>query len=209
MLLAVLSVTVGTLGAIYQTKLKRIFAFSTVTNMGYLISIMSSMNIDTVFAVIFYLLIYNFISLSLWGFLLTVRNKSTNTAFKDIRELLLLYNSDKFLCFYFCIVLFSAMGVPPLLGFFSKLYLFLNLIDLKMYIFVIYIIFLNGLTNFYYLRLIQVMFTFKTNKYIFVEDPGQLKTFLMVCLVYIHILFFLYPTHIMLILHNILLSIYL
>jgi NADH-quinone oxidoreductase subunit N len=97
MILGALSVTVGTFGAIYQTKLKRIFAYSSISNMGYLISIMCSLNIESVFAVIFYLMVYNFISLSLWSFLLILKNKSTNTTFKDIREFLLLYNSNKFL----------------------------------------------------------------------------------------------------------------
>jgi NADH-quinone oxidoreductase subunit N len=65
MILGALSITVGTFGAIYQTKLKRIFAFSSINNMGYLISIMCSLNLESVFAVIFYLMVYNFISLAL------------------------------------------------------------------------------------------------------------------------------------------------
>jgi NADH:ubiquinone oxidoreductase subunit 2 (subunit N) len=64
-ILAILSLTIGTFGAIYQTKLKRIFAFSSVNNMGYLISLMCSLHIDSIFAVIFYLMVYNLISLSL------------------------------------------------------------------------------------------------------------------------------------------------
>ncbi len=208
MILGALSITVGTFGAIYQTKLKRIFAFSSINNMGYLISIMCSLNLESVFAVIFYLMVYNFISLALWSFILNLRNKSTKTNFKDIRELLFLYNSDKFLTFFFCIILFSAMGIPPLLGFFSKLYLFLNIIDLKMYLFMLYLIILNGISAFYYLRLIQVMFSYKTKKYLFIEDLGFLKIYIMIIILLINILFFLYPTHIIIIIHNVLLYLF-
>lgn len=207
MILAVLSLTIGTFGAIYQTKLKRIFAFSSVNNMGYLISLMCSLNVDSVFAVIFYLMIYNLISLSLWAFILNVKNKSTNTTFKDIRELVILYNSNKFLAIYFYIILFSAMGLPPLVGFFSKLYLFLNLIDLNMYLFILYLIILNGITAFYYLRLIQVMFSYRTDKRVFIEDIGELKTIILLSIIYLNILFFLAPVNILTVLiYNIVIS---
>jgi NADH-quinone oxidoreductase subunit N len=100
------------------------------------------------------------------------------------------------------------MGIPPLLGFFSKLYLFLNIIDLKMYLFMLYLIILNGISAFYYLRLIQVMFSYKTKKYLFIEDLGFLKIYIMIIILLINILFFLYPTHIIIIIHNVLLYLF-
>lgn len=195
-ILAVLSLTIGTIGAIYQTNLKRIFAFSSVNNMGYLISLMCAINVDSIFVIILYLMVYNLIALSLWGFLLNVRNKSTNTYFKDIRELLVLYNSNKFLAIFFYIILFSAMGLPPLIGFFSKLYLFLNLIDLKMYLFVLYLIFINGVTAFYYLRLIQVIYSHRTDKRVLIENITEPKILIFLIILYINIIFFLEPVNI-------------
>lgn len=209
MILAILSLTIGTFGAIYQTKLKRIFAFSSINNMGYLISLMCSLQIDSIFAIIFYLMVYNLISLSLWAFLLNIKNKSTNTSIKDIRELVLLYNSNKFLAIYFYIILFSAMGLPPLIGFFSKLYLLLNLIDLKMYLFTLYLIILNAITAFYYLRLIQVMFSFKTDKHIFIEKIGELKTIILIIILYINIFFFIEPIDtLVIVIYNIAISLF-
>ena len=190
MVLGLLSITVGTIGAIYQVKLRRILGYSTINNMGYLLCLLSTLDIESLFAAIFYLLVYNIIAISLWSFVLTIRNRSTGNTFTDIRDLFYLYNSDKFLGIYFCIILFSAMGVPPLLGFFSKLYFFINILNWKMYIFTIYILLLNSISSFYYLRLIQYMFSKPTDKQIFIEDPGQIRVFFMIMLLFIHIFFF-------------------
>jgi NADH:ubiquinone oxidoreductase subunit 2 (subunit N) len=65
MILSMLTITIGTLGAIYQTKLKRLFAYSSISNMGYLLSLMCSLNVESMFAVIFYIIVYNLISLGL------------------------------------------------------------------------------------------------------------------------------------------------
>jgi NADH:ubiquinone oxidoreductase subunit 2 (subunit N) len=65
LVLSILTVTIGTFGAIYQTKLKRLFAYSSISNMGYLLTMMCSLNIESIFAVIFYIIVYNIISLGL------------------------------------------------------------------------------------------------------------------------------------------------
>jgi NADH-quinone oxidoreductase subunit N len=105
--------------------------------------------------------------------LIIFRNKSNFLKFKKISDLFLLFNSNKLLSFFFLIFLFSAMGIPPLLGFFSKLYLFLNIIDLKMYFFITYLIIINGMGTIYYLRIIKIMFSYKSKKQLFLEDSGK------------------------------------
>lgn len=203
--LSILTITIGTLGAIYQTKLKRLFAYSSISNIGYLLCLFCSWDIETVFAIIFYILVYNIISFSLWLMLLTFRNRSNNGKLKDIKDLVLLFNSNKYLSFFFVVFLFSGMGIPPMLGFFSKLYIFLNIIELKLYFFMFYIIFINSIGAIYYLRLIKIMFFFKSTKYLFLEDPGLWRTYVIVLLAFINLFFFLYPTYLAIIIHNIVL----
>lgn len=65
MILSLLTITIGTFGAINQTKLKRLFGYSSISNMGYLLSLMCSFNTEAIFAIIFYIIVYNLISLSL------------------------------------------------------------------------------------------------------------------------------------------------
>lgn len=62
MFLSMLSIVVGTFGAIYQTKLKRIIAYSSISNMGYILSMMLTINIEGMYSVIFYILVYNIMS---------------------------------------------------------------------------------------------------------------------------------------------------
>ena len=97
------------------------------------------------------------------------------------------------------------MGIPPMLGFFSKLYIFLNIIELKMYFFMFILIIINSIGAIYYLRLIKIMFSYKTNKQLFLEDPGELKMIIIILLIYVNLYFFLYPTHLAILIHNLIL----
>jgi NADH-quinone oxidoreductase subunit N len=137
-----------------------------------------------------------------------LRNRSNYLKIKDIGDLFLLYNSNKFLAILFFILLFSGMGIPPMLGFFSKLYIFLNLMELKMYFFVFILIIINGIGAIYYLRLIKIMFSYKTKKQLFLEDPGELKMYIIIILIFINLYFFLYPAHLAILIHNLVLYLF-
>jgi proton-translocating NADH-quinone oxidoreductase chain N len=65
MCLSILSIIVGTLGAIYQTKLKRIVAYSSISNMGYILSVLLTVNIEGLYSVIFYIIVYNIVSIGI------------------------------------------------------------------------------------------------------------------------------------------------
>lgn len=65
MFLSILSILVGTLGAIYQTKLKRIIAYSGISNMGYILTATLTIDVESMYSVIFYIIVYNVISIGL------------------------------------------------------------------------------------------------------------------------------------------------
>jgi proton-translocating NADH-quinone oxidoreductase chain N len=65
MCLSILSIIVGTLGAIYQTKLKRIIAYSSISNMGYILSVLLTVNVEGLYGVIFYIIVYNIVSIGI------------------------------------------------------------------------------------------------------------------------------------------------
>jgi len=65
MFLAICSIIVGTLGAIYQTKLKRIIAYSGISNMGYILTATLTIDVESMYSVIFYIIVYNLISIGL------------------------------------------------------------------------------------------------------------------------------------------------
>jgi NADH-quinone oxidoreductase subunit N len=100
------------------------------------------------------------------------------------------------------------MGIPPMIGFFSKLFILLNIIKLKMYFFALFLIILNSIGVIYYLRFIKMLYFSTSNKFLFLTDLGEIKALFLVLLVYLNIFFFLYPDYILLIIHNIILYIF-
>lgn len=200
--LSILSILVGTFGAIYQTKLKRILAYSSINNIGYVLSGFLTVDIEGMYSVIFYMIVYNIISIGLWILLLNLRNQSNFVKLKEIGDLVLLFKSNKYLSIIFFIFLFSGMGIPPMIGFYSKLFILLNIIELKMYFFALFLIIMNSISVIYYLRLIKIMFSLNTDKSIFIVDIGEITALILLILVYINILFFFFPNYIIIILHN-------
>jgi NADH-quinone oxidoreductase subunit N len=94
------------------------------------------------------------------------------------------------------------MGIPPMLGFFSKLFILLNLIELKMYFFAVFLIVLNSIGVIYYLRFIKIMYFANSNKFLSFINMSEIKALFLIILAYLNIFFFFYPTHIILIIHN-------
>ena len=208
MILSIFSILVGTLGAIYQTKLKRIIAYSGISNMGYILTATLTIDVESMYSVIFYIIVYNVISIGLWILLLSFRNENNLVKFKDIGDIVLLFNSNKYISIIFLIFLFSAMGIPPMLGFFSKLFILLNIIKLKMYFFALFLIILNSIGVIYYLRFIKMLYFSNSNKFLFLTDLGEIKALFLVFLVYLNIFFFLYPDYLLLVIHNIILYLF-
>ena len=103
--------------------------------------------------------------------------------------------------------LFSAIGIPPMIGFFSKLFILLNIIESKMYFFALFLIIMNSIGVIYYLRLIKVMYSLNIDKSLFITDIGELKAWFLIFLVYLNIFFFLYPSYFFMLIHNIVLFI--
>jgi len=195
LILGGLSILIGTLGAINQSKLKRLFAYSAISNVGYIISVFCLIHYENFFSSFFFSLIYISSALSLWISLLIFRNRSNFFKFKDIYELFLLFKSNKKYAIVFSLILFSAIGIPPMLGFFGKFYIFLNIFKLKLYFFSILLIIFSSLGVYYYLRIFRTMYSFSSNKMLFLVDPQKFKTFVILTITYINLFFFIYIGH--------------
>lgn len=178
--LSLLSVTIGILGAINQTKIKRIISYSSISNMGFLLSFMGIFNLENASCLLYYMFIYLFLTGGLWSTLLFFKNdigpKKTRAPLNNISDLPLIYGSNRYLAIFFLIFLFSSMGIPPLMGFFSKLYLFKALLHGKMYFMLIYFIFMNALGCFYFLNLIIKLFSFKPVKSVMIFMSERTRT---------------------------------
>jgi len=155
MLLSVLTMVVGNLFAIRQNNLKRFLAFSSITQMGFiLVGISGSSQMGTA-SVVYFLLIYVFSNLGAFGviaFVSAITGKETMDDYKGF------YKTNPFLSWMLTISLFSLAGIPPTAGFFGKFFLIMAGAGKGNYVFIT-IAALNMIVSlYYYLKVVKAMF---------------------------------------------------
>lgn len=158
---SILSIIVGTLGALNQTKIKRLLAYSGISHMGFILLGLSIVNKLGYEASFLYLIIY--ISSILIIFLLTkYENFSTNNY---IIELSSLNQYNKTLAFSWLIVLLSIAGIPPLSGFISKWFILSSMINFNFIIISVIGIIFSAIGAGYYLRIVKIIYFQKKGSY--------------------------------------------
>jgi len=161
---AIFSIILGTLGALYQSKLKKLLAYSAISHVGFLLIGLSNLNNLSLFSLFFYISVYILISLNIFALILGLRKNNSYLKFKKINEFVILFKSNKLLAINFAIILFSIAGIPPLVGFYSKFYIFVSAIDSNIYLIGILAAIFSVIASMYYIRLIKLMF-FKNFNY--------------------------------------------
>jgi NADH-quinone oxidoreductase subunit N len=160
-ILSALSMTVGNLFAMRQTNLKRFLAFSSITQVGFIlvgIAGASQTGIDTA---VYFIIIYLFSNIALFGIIGAIADK---TGKEDIESYRGLFKTNPFYTLIFAIALFSLAGVPPTAGFFGKLFLLTSGLGSKVYI-LLGIATLNLVLSLYnYLRIVRA---------IAISQPGE------------------------------------
>jgi NADH-quinone oxidoreductase subunit N len=187
----ILSICVGSLGALYQTSIKRLLSYSAISHTGFILFGLSSWNTASIFSVILYLWVYVILIVSLFSILLLLQQQNSQHSIKLIGNLRYLYFENKGLCFSFIFALFSVAGVPPLGGFFAKYFIFFGTINAG-YIFLSLFVILVSVFGFvYYLRLIRstVSFIKEEKRLLFYSLDMNIVYYLVVYLVIINFLF--------------------
>jgi NADH-quinone oxidoreductase subunit N len=118
---AALTATFGNLAAYYQTNLKRLLAYSTIAQAGYMMMGLSVLNAEGAAAVLFYLVAYLFMNLGAFAIVAFLRNQ---TGSEDLASFRGLVRRSPFLVITLGFFLFSLIGVPPLVGFAAKFQIF-------------------------------------------------------------------------------------
>jgi NADH-quinone oxidoreductase subunit N len=190
---------IGTIGAIYQTKLRKILIYSMISNTGFFLACFLMNNIEGLHILLFYLFNYLLINFGLFICILNLNDLSSNNYINDsIYNLSNLFNINPVLSFNFLILLFSLGGLPPLLGFYNKFYLFILLIKNEFYIFVFFNLLMSIISFFYYLRLLKIIFFDKNNFWFLYNNLNKKLSLTLIIISLFNILFFLYPTPLLL-----------
>ena len=120
-LFAVLSIAYGTLGAIRQENIKRLYGYSSIAQAGYMLLGLSVLSVYGLSTLLFYLFCYVFMNLGVWTASITFNTSYKSDLITDYKGIL--YNRP-FYSIAFTICLISLAGLPPTSGFLAKLYLF-------------------------------------------------------------------------------------
>lgn len=157
---AVLTLFVGNITALYQTGLKRLLAYSSISHAGYLILGVLAMQQSSANALLFYTAVYSISTICAFAVLIAVKEV---TGTDDINSLNGLAKRNPLLALAMTIAFLSLAGIPPLAGFFAKYYLFTTAMNAG-YGWLVIIAVINSMIGaYYYLKVINAVYTDKEN----------------------------------------------
>jgi NADH-quinone oxidoreductase subunit N len=191
------SALVGSIGAIKQTKIKRFLAYTVIFNNSFFLGIILVNQYYSLFSLIFSLLIYLIITILNILPIIVIRNRDISLKFFSLRDFLSIKKSNFFIAIILSSAYISAAGLPPLIGFFSKLYSFFPLMEYKYKSLIYLLILVSIIPSYYYLRVSVLLFFFKESYMFLLENMNLSTGRLLSVFLYITWVFILNPTVIM------------
>lgn len=155
LLSGLLSIFVGSIEALRQNRVKRLLAYSSISHVGFLLLGLSAGNIIGVTSVLHYILVYSVINALLWGCLLLLEKGENKPLY--INDLSSLFKYNRALSFSVVCGLFALAGVPPLSGFFMKMFILLGSFSSGLYEISLVILVVSVIGSFYYLRVLKII----------------------------------------------------
>lgn len=154
--LSVASMVYGAVGAVGQRNIKRLLAYSSIANVGFILMGLAADSMAGVAALLFYLAVY--IVMTLGSFLAVLQLRTSDgEMIEDIQALSGLWKQRPWLAFAVSVFMFSLAGIPPLFGFWPKLQVFAAAIASGQLILATIGAVASVIGAFYYLRVIKVM----------------------------------------------------
>lgn len=154
-----LTIFIGNMFALRQSSIKRFLAFSSITQVGFILLALMMPSEQSVISIIYFVIIYLFSSLGIFGvasWLESTGAKTNLSVFKGF------YKEHKFLSWVMAICLFSLAGIPPTAGFFGKFFLIGSGINNTNFYLILFVSLNMVISLYYYLKIV---------KYIFMDAP--------------------------------------
>ncbi|CCG17416.1 NADH-quinone oxidoreductase subunit N [Taylorella equigenitalis 14/56] len=161
-IMAVLSLVIGNLTAIMQTNFKRMLAYSTISHIGFvLLGLLSGvaddqLNSGAYGSALFYIIIYVLTTLATFGVILFMSNLGFEA--DEISDLAGLNKRCPLLAFAILLLMFSLAGIPPLVGFYSKLVVLQAVLSAGYVSLTVVAVIFSLIGAFYYLRVVKTMY---------------------------------------------------
>jgi len=188
---AVASMFVGAFAAIMQKNIKRLLAYSSIGHVGFMLMALAAGNAAGVQAMLVYLALYIFMSALAFGCVLFMRRSGVYV--EDISDLAGLSQTRPGFAILLSIALFSMTGIPPLAGFFGKMYVIIATLQAGLVWLAVAGVIAGVIGGYYYLKVVKVMYFDPPAEALDARIPCTLRLVLFVSTA-VTLLFFLHPT---------------
>ena len=200
-IIAILSMFIGSLASLQQKKIKRLLAYSSISHVGFILIGFTSNLLNSIPFILLYIIIYILMSINLWTSYITLNiNKKP---IKYLTELSSIYTINKLLAIIFIINIFSLAGIPPLAGFFSKLFIFFSAIKANYFNLVFFAIFISIISSFYYLKIIKIIYFEKIVKKLYISQINKTQSIILLINTQFILFLFIFPNLILIPLNKI------
>jgi len=178
LILGILSIFVGAFGALLQINIKRLMAYSAISNIGFIflaLSLGSQLGLE---ASLLYITVYTVSAVGGFAFILSM--EKDNIMLSNIPSFAGLSKSNPFYAICFSIILLSLAGLPPLAGFIAKFYIFKAVIIADYLWFAVVGIIGSVISAYYYLNIVKVMFLDEAEETFKIETKKSIKIILFI-----------------------------
>jgi NADH-quinone oxidoreductase subunit N len=153
---AIASMALGSFAAIGQKNIKRLMAYSSIGHMGYALVGLAAGTPEGVKGVAIYVAIY--VAMTLGAFACILSMRIGDRYVEDIDDLAGLSRTKPAMAFVLAMIMFSLAGIPPMAGFFAKLYVFYAAVNAGLYPLAVIGFVLSVVGAFYYLRIVKIIY---------------------------------------------------
>ena len=175
-LLSILSIGLGNIAAIAQTNLKRMFAYSTISHVGFILLGILAGTRQGYAASMFYTLVYALTSLGGFGVIILLSRKGFEA--EEIEDFKGLNDRSPWFAFILMIILISMIGVPGTAGFIAKLAVLQSIVGVDQIGLAVYAVILSVVGAYYYLRVIKVIYFDKPDEVVPLSSKADVNIFL-------------------------------
>jgi NADH-quinone oxidoreductase subunit N len=156
LLVSIGSMILGAFAAIGQRNLKRLMAYSSIGHVGYALMGLAVANDIGLRGLLLYMAIYVVMNIGTFAVLVAMRRQGR--AVEGVDDLAGLGRTDPVMAMWMAVFMFSMAGIPPLAGFFGKLYVFLAAVQAGFWTLAVIGVLTSVVSSYYYLRIVKVMY---------------------------------------------------
>lgn len=177
-----LSILIGVFSAFSQAKWKRFLAYSSINHVGFFLLPLLLGNKDSIFGSIFYVCVYMITMLNVFSTIFCLRfyTYSQHHQTRYLENISGLSKTNPIISLFFTLTLFSMAGIPPLIGFFSKVFVLLPGLQMKALGVSIYAVIASCIACFYYIKLIKMMYFSDCSYWSILNPIGKSKSIILV-----------------------------